>query len=134
MKIARKSLKADIPSMAMGDIAFNLLIFFVILAKSQDDSHLEWSPAQATNLQTSGQSIVSVVIDHDNKLYLNGRELGISDLSGRIERLLGKRPAGERAVLLKIHKETLAQRFEPVIEAISQSGGELVHIVEEKKQ
>lgn len=133
MKIARKALKAEIPATAMGDIAFNLLIFFVILAKSQDDSHLEWSPAQAANLQSSGQSIVSVVVDHDNKLYLNGRELGISDLSGRIERLLGQRPAGERTVLLKIHKETLAQRFEPVIEAISQAGGELVHIVEEKK-
>lgn len=133
MKITRKSLKADIPATAMGDIAFNLLIFFVILAKSQDDSHLEWSPAQASNLQSSGQSNVSVVIDHDNKLYLNGRELGISDLSGRIERLLGQRSAGERTVLLKIHKETLAQRFEPVIEAISQAGGELVHIVEEKK-
>jgi biopolymer transport protein ExbD len=133
MKIVRRAMSAGIPSMAMGDIAFNLLIFFVILAKSQDDSHLEWAPAEATNLQSAGQSLVSVAIDHDNKLYLNGRELGISDLSGRIERLLGNRPAGERTVLLKIHKETLAQRFEPVIEAVSQAGGELVHIVEEKK-
>jgi len=133
MKIARKPLKAEIPATAMGDIAFNLLIFFVILAKSQDDSHLEWAPAQAKNLKTSGQSIVSVVIDHENKLYLNGRELGISDLAGRIEKLLGKRPNGERTVLLKIHKETLAQRFEPVIEAVSLAGGELVHVVEEQR-
>lgn len=134
MKIARKALKAEIPATAMGDIAFNLLIFFVILAKSQDDSHLEWAPAEATNLQTSGQSIVSIVIDRENKLYLNGRELGVSELAGRIERLLGQRPAGERTVLLKIHKDTLAQRFEPVIEAVSQAGGELVHVVEDKKK
>lgn len=133
MKIARRALKADIPAMAMGDIAFNLLIFFVILAKSQDDSHLEWSPATARNVQSSGQSIASVLIDRENKLYLNGREVGVSDLSSRIEKLLGARPAGERTVLLKVHKETLAQRFEPVIEAISQAGGELVHIVDEQK-
>ena len=30
MKIPRKKSRADVPSMAMGDIAFNLLIFFVI--------------------------------------------------------------------------------------------------------
>ncbi|MBM4074254.1 MAG: biopolymer transporter ExbD [Planctomycetes bacterium] len=134
MKIARRPLKSEIPSMAMGDIAFNLLIFFVILAKSQDDSHLEWAPASARNLQTSGQSIVSVLVDKDNRLHLNGKEIGVSDLSGRIERLLGSRPMGERTVLLKIHKETLAQRFEPVIEAISQAGGELVHVVEEQNR
>ena len=30
--------------MAMGDIAFNLLIFFVILARAQDDGHVKWIP------------------------------------------------------------------------------------------
>ena len=45
MKIARKRLKAEVPSVAMGDIAFNLLMFFVILARAQDDSHLKWEPA-----------------------------------------------------------------------------------------
>ncbi len=134
MKIARKNLKADIPATAMGDIAFNLLIFFVILAKSQDDSHLSWTPAKAKNLQASGHSMVSVLIDQKNKLYLNGQELGIRELSGRIEQQLGNQPAGERTVLLKVHQEALAQRFEPVIEAISQAGGELVHIVEENKE
>ena len=62
--------------MAMGDIAFNLLIFFVILARAQDDSHLQWTPAEAKNLQQAGNSIVSVLIDTENKLYLNGQEIG----------------------------------------------------------
>ena len=119
--------------MAMGDIAFNLLIFFVILARSQDDSHLQWSPAEARNLESAGHSLVSIVVDSDNRLYLNGDEIGVAQLSGRIESLLGNRPAGDRTVLLKIHNETLAQRFEPVIEAISQAGGELVHIVDERR-
>lgn len=131
MKIARKALKAEIPATAMGDIAFNLLIFFVILAKPEE--HLQWLPAQAKNLQPSGQTAVSVVIDRDNKLYMNGNELSVTQLTARIERQLGKRPAGDRIVLLKIHKDTLAQRFEPVIEAVSQAGGELLHVVEELK-
>ncbi|REJ91530.1 MAG: biopolymer transporter ExbD [Planctomycetota bacterium] len=132
MKIKRRQHRAEVPSMAMGDIAFNLLIFFVILARSQDDSHLQWSPAEAPNLENAGHSLVSIVVDQDNRLYLNGDELGVAELSGRIESLLGDRPAGSRTVLLKIHKETLAQRFEPVIEAISEAGGEMVHIVDER--
>jgi biopolymer transport protein ExbD len=131
MKIARRNLKADIPAMAMGDIAFNLLIFFVILAKPEE--HLQWLPAQAKNVQPSGQSNVSIVIDKNNRLYMNGTELGVAELAARVERQLGQRPVGERTVLLKIHKETLAQRFEPVIEAVSQAGGDLVHVVEEQK-
>ena len=46
MKIPRKKYEASVPSMAMGDIAFLLLIFFVILARAQDDSHLQWQPAK----------------------------------------------------------------------------------------
>ena len=116
--------------MAMGDIAFNLLIFFVILARAQDDSHLKWEPAEAANLEASEHSRASIVVDTDNKLYLNGQEIGVAQLSSAVEELLGDAPFGERTVLLKIHTETLAQRFEPVIEAVSEAGGELVHIVE----
>jgi biopolymer transport protein ExbD len=134
MKITRRKSRAEVPSMAMGDIAFNLLIFFVILARAQDDSHLQWTPAKATNLESAGQSMVSVLIDKDSKLYLNGQQIGIAELAGRIETALGDAPQGQRTVLVKVHSDTLAQRFEPVIEAISEAGGDLVHIVEEQRE
>ncbi len=127
-------MRADVPSMAMGDIAFNLLIFFVILARAQDDSHLKWQPAMAGNLESAGHSRISVLIDVNGELYLNGQQIGVSGLAGSIEEMLGQKPAGERIVLLKVHDETVAQRFEPVIEAISEAGGDLVHIVEEKRE
>lgn len=133
MKIARRTLKVEVPSVAMGDIAFNLLIFFVILAKAQDDSHLKWMPASTSTVERSGETRVSVAIDRDNKLYLNGREIGISQLAPAIEAILGDAPAGKRTVHLKVHKEAIAQRFQPVIEAISEAGGEMLHVLEEKK-
>ena len=133
MKIPRRQVKADVPSVAMGDIAFNLLIFFVILARAQDDSHLQWQPAQASELQSSGSSKVSVLIDKDNKLHLNGRELGQMQLASEIEKLLGDLPAGQRTVLLKVHKDATAMYYEPVIESISEAGGDLVHVLDEKK-
>ena len=133
MKIKRRTMTAEVPSLAMGDIAFNLLIFFVILAKAHDDSHLNWNPATAESVKPAGHAKVSVLIDVDAKLYLNGQEVGISQLAEMIRETLGNAPPGERNVQLKVHRETPALRFEPVIEAISEAGGDMVHILEEQR-
>ena len=133
MKIKRRASRAEVPSMAMGDIAFNLLIFFVILAKAQDDSHLQWTPAEAKNLESAGNSLVSIVIDNENGIHLNGQKTGQPGMARMIQDLLVNRSAGDRTVLLKVHREATAQTFEPVIESISEAGGELVHIVEEDR-
>ena len=93
MKMKRGKPKVDIPSVAMGDIAFNLLIFFVILAQSQDDSHIQWTPAKADNLKGAGYTRVTVTIDKDQKVYLNGQELSEGQLASRIESNLGDAPA-----------------------------------------
>lgn len=134
MKIRRKQIPAGVPSTAMGDIAFNILIFFVILARANDDSFLRWQPASASHLDAAGYSKVSVLIDTDDKLYLNGRQVGLATLADQIGQLLGDAPPGQRTVLLKVHREAQAMYYEPVIEAISEAGGDLVHVLEERKE
>ena len=131
MKIPRKKYEATVPSMAMGDIAFLLLIFFVILARVQDDSHIIWEPAKIEQLDTAKNAKASVAIDADNKLYLNGKPIGLTNLAGEISEILGESPAGKRMVYLKVHKHSTATYFEPVIEAISEAGGDLMHVLED---
>ena len=133
MNIAARKHKCEVPSVAMGDIAFNLLIFFVILAKAQDDSHLQWVPAATPKVESAGFAKVSVMIDSKSLLYLNGQQIGLQQLSGRIKDLLGDAPQGDRTVLFKVHKDAQAIQYEPAIEAISEAGGDLVHILEERK-
>lgn len=118
----------------MADIAFNLVLFFIMMAKTQDDSHLQWRPASTNQTQSAGNSKASVVIDRDNKLFFNGQQIGVSQLREAVERELKDSPTGKRTVVLKIDKETTAQMFEPIVEAVSQAGGEMVHILEEKRQ
>jgi len=117
----------------MGDIAFNLLIFFVILARANDDSFLQWEPAAVKTVKPAGESRASVVIDSKNRLFLNGQETHLGDLADGIREALGNAPPGKRTVLLKVHNETQAVRFEPVIEAISEAGGDMVHILEKER-
>ncbi len=133
MKIERKKYNATVPSMAMGDIAFLLLIFFVILARVQDDSHIQWEPARIDELDQAKNSKASVIIDADNKTYLNGREVGVASLSGALTEILGESEAGKRTILLKVHKHATATYFEPVIEAISEAGGDLLHVLEDER-
>ena len=134
MIVKRRKMDAAIPAMAMGDIAFLLLIFFVILARARDDSHLQWKPAPGQELSRPQTMNASVVIDKHNVTYLNGRKIpSVTSLGGDLKKILGENPAGRRTVMLKVHHEVTAVYFEPVIEAISEAGGELHHILKEEK-
>jgi len=134
LKVQRKKSRSDVPTMAMGDIAFNLLIFFVILARAQDDSHLKWQPAKAMDLEAAKYAKVSVLMDVEQKIYLNGQQVGESELASLIDKQLGKAPPGERIVLIKCHKDVTALRFQPVLEAVGEAGGDLVHVLNEQKR
>ncbi|NNC89848.1 MAG: biopolymer transporter ExbD [Akkermansiaceae bacterium] len=134
MKIPRKQFTASIPTFAMGDIGFLLLIFFVILARAQDDSHIQWRPAQLEDLEAAGVPLANVAIDSGFKTYLNGKEISVENLSARLAAILGDAPAGRRNVFLKVHRTAAAQTFEPVIEAIGEAGGDLVHILEPESE
>ena len=130
MKLPRKKLTASVPSFAMGDIGFLLLIFFVILARAQDDSHVRWQPAKLKEVEMVASPLASITIDTGFKNYLDGREISTDALPAALSQILGDTPSGKRYVFLKVHKEAKAIHFEPIIAAISEAGGDLVHILE----
>lgn len=130
MKLQRKKLTASIPAFAMGDIGFLLLIFFVILARAQDDSHIQWQPAELPHVEMAAAPLATVAIDSGFKVYLDGKETTADELAGALTTVLGDAPSGQRNVFLKVHKEAKASHFEPVIAAISEAGGDLIHILE----
>ena len=90
--VRRKKLDASVPAMAMGDIAFLLLIFFVILARARDDSHLQWKPATGQELTQPTTMNASVVVDKYNVTYLNGREIPVGTLAEELKVLLRREP------------------------------------------
>lgn len=130
MKLPRKQLTASVPTFAMGDIAFLLLIFFVILARAQDDSHLQWQPAKLKEVKPVAAPRATVTIDTGFKTYLDGKETTPQELAAALTAILGDTPAGSRHVFLKVHREAKATHFEPVIAAIGEAGGDLIHILE----
>lgn len=134
MKVRRRRLPPGMPYVALADIAFNLILFFIILAKTDDTSSLHWEPARGAGLESVPNARFSVTVDKDRQVYLNGDRVGIAELPSRLEVGLGSTPAGKRFVLLKVDKDTPAQLFEPIIEAVSQAGGDLVHVLEKERE
>lgn len=134
MKFKRRKLTIIPPIVSMADIAFNLVLFFLILAKTTDDSHLQWQPAKAAELKPVPNSKVSIIVDKDSRVYFNGEEVSTRGLAGRIEKELENLPPLQRTVQLKIHQDTLASTFEPIMEAVSNAGGEIVHVLDEENQ
>ena len=133
MKFSRRKLEVSPPYVSMADIAFNLVLFFLILAKTTDDSHLKWEPAKSADTKQVANARVSIAVDKDNKIYFNGKEIGTRDLAAAISAEIGDDPdSPNRVVLLKIHKDTLAATFEPIMEAVSQTGCEVYHVLEEE--
>jgi biopolymer transport protein ExbD len=132
MIIPRRQFTCTIPTFAMGDIGFLLLIFFVILARVQNDSHIQWTPAQSETVAPAAAARASVAIDSGRKIYLDGRETSADALADALTAILGDAPEGSRRIHLKVDRDTPAVIFEPVIEAISEAGGELTHILETK--
>jgi biopolymer transport protein ExbD len=132
MKIRRRHLEAGAPVVAMADIAFNLVLFFIILARTQDDSNLKWEPAKGQHLESISQAKVSVTVNKEGEVYLNRMKVDLTGLGPKIQEILGNDEQGKRTVLLKIHKDTQAAIFEPIIEAVSQAGGDLVHVLAEE--
>lgn len=117
----------------MADIAFNLVLFFVILAKTQDDSHIQWTAVQAPELKAAPSSRLVVSVDKEGKTYLNGKQMSTLGLEGAINAYLEENPADPKIVLLKIDKDTLAGTFETIIEEVSKTGCEIVHVLEEEQ-
>jgi len=133
MRFKRKKLEVAPPYVSMADIAFNLVLFFVILARTQDDSHLKWEPAKSAATRQIENASMSITVDVDGKTYLNGQQVGIIELPEGIASQLAAKGETKGKVLLKIHKETQALTFEPIIKAVSKAGCEVVHVLEEQQ-
>ena len=132
MKLRRKSKEAPIPYVPMADLGFNLVLFFIIMAKTSGNE-IPWGPAKAADTREVARSSVAITVDKDAKVYLGNDQIGIRDLTENVNRLLGDTPAEKRIVLLRVHKDTPAATFEPILEAVSQAGGEVVHVLQQEQ-
>lgn len=127
-----------VPTVSMGDIAFLLTIFFMVCSNFAKEAGIKWTAARAPELTSIKESRISVSIDDEGKLYLQGQEVpDAASVEAGVGALMQGRESDEaRLVMFKCDQGVDKAVYEPVIAAVARAGGTLLLVgqknVEEK--
>lgn len=135
MKLVKAQKKSEpvIPVVSMSDIAFLLIIFFLVTTNFVKESHIRLKLPKADQGKKEDKIQNSVSVDKDGTVWLNGRKTESlkSDL-GAV--LTNKTEAYQRKVFLKCDKDLKQADFMPVIEQMNEAGAILVLKTDEKSK
>ena len=125
------------PAVLLTDIAFNLLIFFVVCASTEpSDGRKQDIPG--ANKQTANQpqqsENIEVVLTRATA-SVNGEQIKMADFLPRIRNLLrDKKKVEERVVLVRSAKDTPYEHWIRITTLIEQAGGITTLQMEEEQQ
>lgn len=131
----RKKMNVAIPLASTADVAFLLLIFFIVLAKNARESGIDWRPAVSDlPMVDASDAPATIIIDKNRLVYFNGEEISLGKVRDLTGAALGDLPVGRRPVLLKVDKEVPESIYSRVLLDIGDVGGEVVRSLEDKPQ
>lgn len=119
IKRRKKSLPI-IPTASMGDIAFLLIIFFMLASNFMKSANVKAEEPASPDVEQQEPALVSVIYDQEGKLWLQGVEIGMSELAGGVQVAVGD--DRKLPVHVKIDKASTGVDFLPVIRSLSEAG------------
>jgi biopolymer transport protein ExbD len=140
MKLLKRSKRMfEPPAILLTDLAFNLVIFFVVCASMEPTSGRRQDiPRGSKDATASPQSAQNVeILLSRTAIKINGTPTSIAELPGRLRPLLeGKTKVEERMVVVKTEapKDTPYQKWIRVTAMIEQAGGVVALQIEESRE
>jgi len=129
-----KRRKVPVPVASMGDIAFLLIIFFMLLSEFAKDRDLRLDPPTYEHVEKSEFSVMAqVAVDADGEIYFEGERVeNVKDVEWGVRALLANATSDDqRRVQFKCDRMLPREKFEPVLKAIAEGGG-IIEAVGEK--
>ncbi len=114
----------DIPYINIGDIAFLLIIFFILTSTFMRESYIKVKPPVSPDVKRVKDAEVSVSMDEKGQIWLQGTLCQLSSLEGGLNALLQDK--AEKIVMVKIDRGLLQSQFGPVMAALSNAGAEVI--------
>ena len=135
MRMRRKRNAIIVPVASMGDIAFLLIIFFMLCSNFAKESGINIKKPTVTLLEQLKESRISIAIDDKGDIRLNGEPVDNADaVEALVQKLLvGKTTEEQKVVMFKCDREQDKTVFEPVLDAISKAGGIVAAVGEPRK-
>jgi biopolymer transport protein ExbD len=133
-KRLRLSPMVEPPASATGDIAFNLIVFFLVCASVQPDSGREQSLPRSDQESEEQTENIQVQLTR-NAVMLNGAILSQDDFAIALSRSLkGKSRQEDRVVIVQSKPDTPYSHWVIVTEMIEQADGIVTIQTEEVQQ
>lgn len=124
---SKKRRSVPIPTASMGDIAFLLIIFFLVCSEtSKDRSDLEVTPPVSEHVRKNKEPVAArVTIDKTGTIYFDGARVdNAKDVEWGVRALLTRTVSDDqRHVQLTCDATLPKESFEPVLQAIATAGG-----------
>ena len=125
MRRKRRKNVISVPVASMGDIAFLLIIFFLVACRLAQDKKI--TPPASVDAAEMKESQISVLIDEAGIFYVNGQRVeDVKAVKAEVKTMLDRRNATnivQRTVMFKCDASITKPKFEPVLEAIAEAGG-----------
>ncbi len=120
----RKKMKISVPIASMGDIAFLLIIFFMIASNFVKEAHVDLEEATSSDIETIEECKISVSVDKDAQIYLQGEICDITELQSAVNVLL-ETTGDNNTVMLKIDRNLVEKQYGEVLLELSKAGASL---------
>jgi biopolymer transport protein ExbD len=124
-----------VPVASMGDIAFLLIIFFMVCSRFAKDPGVSIEPPTTIDVDKLDDYPLVVLIDKDAQIYFQGQPVeSAGQIEEEVRRLVeDKDDEKSRTVLFRCDRSVGKHVFEPVIEAIAKGGGRIAAVGEKSK-
>ena len=119
----------EIPTSSMADIAFLLLIFFLVTTTIDMDKGLGMVlPAEGEEIEISKKNILNCLINSSGNVLLGGEGIEVRNLSKTVRQKLA---ANEKLVIsVKAHKAAKYKDYVAVIDQLKQANATRVSIAD----
>lgn len=134
MKVKPKNkAKPDIPAAAMSDIAFLLIIFFILTTQFQKKGIEMELPSVDKEKKSEEQSPTLILMK--NGMQLNGGDVAPDELKGKlIEMLKNKKDPGKRVVVIQAMNDSDYELFVKAVDSIRGADATpTIEVVEDRK-
>jgi biopolymer transport protein ExbD len=120
----RKKPNLVLPLSSMGDIAFLLIIFFMLASNFMKTGNVELDKPGSQDLEQQEAPKASVMMDKDAIVWFEGLQVGVNEIEALLKPFAEKDHSFQ--VHVSIHKDLVRKDYQPLIEAVSSSGVKLV--------
>ena len=122
MKLRRRELPVEIPTASMADVAFLLIIFFLVASFYSVTRGIQFSLPKHDEAALTAEPEAAVLIEiaSDSSLLVDNRTMALADLTGYIGPKLQRNPT--KAVILQTALEAPYQAMTDVFDELRQVG------------